>query len=105
MVRPVPTSSTSAVPAASRRTTSSAPGAQGSGTKKAESRSSGRRPAVPGGALPGGQHQRVGAVHLTVVAGDQHARVVAAHARRARPQVAQPSGTSPSNAQERVSSR
>jgi hypothetical protein len=38
MVRPVPTSSTSAGPDRARRTTSSAPGAHGSGTKNADAR-------------------------------------------------------------------
>ena len=96
MVRPVPTSRTSAGPAASRRTTSRAPGAHGSGTKNAESRSASGAQPTPGGVLAGGQDDRVAGDHLAVVGGDDRRR-----SRRdgcpwpARAGAAAPTGTSP----------
>ena len=52
MVSPVPTSRTSAGPTASRRTTSMAPGAQGSGTKNGERCSDSGAQPTPGGFSP-----------------------------------------------------
>ena len=60
MVRPVPTTSTSPAPTRSRRTTSSAPGAHGSGTKNGEPARPRRRPVVTRGRQTGGDDHRIG---------------------------------------------
>ena len=85
MVRPVPTSRTSGGPAWSRRTTSSAPGAHGSGTRNAESRSACGAQPTPASRSP---------VARTTASARQHLPVVEAHPQRLA-LAAQPGGRAP----------